>query len=186
MSAAGYDKSKSLNFWSRNTTGAASRLAEVTAGMLKEGGLNIEHEVLDNNTTWRQQCQAFNPAGTAFNGFCYATTSAFNDETFFSGVYTPEGKFKFSSQPIPGITDTVRKMRSELDWAKQSETMKQLQRDLAVQMYNLMLPGIALGYSLNWPWMKNYTVFTWQGGSFDFSSSRLFTEYWYDSSAKKA
>jgi ABC-type transport system substrate-binding protein len=74
MDAAGYDPNKKVNFWSRNRTLQPSQLADITVAMLEEGGFGLTHEVLDNNTTWRQQCQQYEPAGTAFDGFCYVNS----------------------------------------------------------------------------------------------------------------
>ena len=56
--------------------------------------------------------------------------------------------------------------------------------DLALDMTALVAPGYSLGFTLNWPWLKNYGVFTHGDLTQTWSSSRIYTEYWYDKSAQ--
>jgi len=46
-------------------------------------------------------------------------------------------------------------------------------------MYDMPTPGMALGFTLRWPWLKNQGVFQTGG-----LSSRIYTEYWYDEKAR--
>jgi hypothetical protein len=57
--------------------------------------------------------------------------------------------------------------------------VKDIQRQLALQMTDIPYPGLTYSFSLRWPWLQNYGVFV--GGG---PSSREFTEYWYDASKK--
>ena len=48
----------------------------------------------------------------------------------------------------------------------------------------LILPGYSVGFTLHWPWLKNYDVFTVGDLTPTWSSSRVYTEYWHDKTAK--
>jgi ABC-type transport system substrate-binding protein len=99
-------------------------------------------------------------------------------------MYTPAGKFSISKEPIPGITEKVIKIRRELDDNRRDAMLKEIQRDLALDMTALVAPGYSLGFTPHGPWLKNYGVFTHGDLTQTWSSSRLYTEYWYDKSAQ--
>jgi hypothetical protein len=48
----------------------------------------------------------------------------------------------------------------------------------------MIFPGFAIGFNLTSPWLKNFDVFTSGDLEPTWSSSRSYTEYWYDTSAK--
>ena len=149
--------------------------------MLQDAGFSLDIQALTYPQPWRDICQ--NSGSTAFNGVCQIRASGYNEETHLTAKYTPEGAWSMTNKPIPGITDVIKKARTEPDLAKQADLVKQVQRELALYMPDFPMPGDALGFTLNWPWLKNYGLYT-PGGLANFSSSRVFTEYWYDASAK--
>jgi len=92
-------------------------------------------------------------------------------------MFTPEGTFRYAAEPVyPALTDLARKIKVELDPQRQVEMIKQLQREAAVIMpfINGYDPGVAFGFTLHQPWLKNFGVF---------SATRLHVNYWYDKSA---
>ena len=185
LSAAGYDKAPpQISYWSRGTGGALDKRYLIMGQMLRDGGLNLDEQSLETQTTWRQTCQASETIGQGWSGWCINTSGALNEAEHLASKYTPEGKFRLNYRQIPGITDLVRKARVELDANRQSDLIKQIQRELAVQWLDMPQPGYADRYDLTWPWLKNYGVFTDGGYEPNWSSSRVRTEYWYDASAK--
>ncbi|HLF76809.1 MAG TPA: ABC transporter substrate-binding protein [Dehalococcoidia bacterium] len=172
LAAAGYTgKDKLSHFYSTNAADYTP-YNTVLNGMFAEG-LTTDFRPLDYNTEWRQVCQQ--SLGTGYNGFCYLPVSGFNAENYLQTKYTPEGKAAISGQPISGLTDLVRKIKTETDANKQQELIKQAQRDAANQMPDIVLPGFSYGFQLSQPWLENYGVFS---GSW--LSARLYLDYWYN------
>jgi peptide/nickel transport system substrate-binding protein len=182
LAAAGY-KGQEVSFWFSDRGNVVNE-SEIYAGMLRDAGFVLDSKIVDYNTVWRQACQE--SGGTAYSGFCFDRAVAYNDEQILMSKYAPEGKFSVSNKEIPGITDRVRKVRTELDPERQLAQLQQLQRDLAPLMFDIPQAGITRGFALHWPWLKNFNVFTYGGTGDLFSSSRLYTEYWYDAAEKRA
>ena len=178
LAAAGYDKKTSLSHFYQTNTAVYIPRNETLAGMLREG-FNLDFRILDYQTEWRQVCQV--SSGQAFNGFCYNTSSGFNAENYLTSVYTPEGKFRMAADPIPGITDLTRKIKTEIDNDRQLSMIRDLQRQLAMEMPNIHMPGYTSPFTLNWPWLENYGVF-----ANTLPSARLYTSYWYNKDKQKA
>ena len=173
LAAAGYDKKLTLShFYNTNLQVYAPR-NEALYGMLQQG-FNLDSRPLDYATEWRQVCQ--NSRGTAFNGLCYNTASNFNAESYLTSLYTVDGKFRISNSPVPGITDQVLKIKTELDPKRRTEMIKQVQRDLGAFMPNIHMPGFTHPYTLSQPWMQNYGAFS------GLPSARRYVSYWYDKS----
>ena len=177
ISAAGAT-AQTFAYWSRQRT---PDFPTVIANMLSDG-FQLDAKILDTQTEWRPFVQQ--SKGAKVDGFVGdAIAAGYNDESFLINKYTPSGKFSVAPDPIPGITDAIKRARQELDADKRNNMLKQVQRDLAMQMPDI--PELSLGsrFALNWPWIKNFGVFTW-GGIFHSSSSRVYTEYWFDTKAK--
>lgn len=159
-----------------------NRRAEILSGMLRDSGLfKLDVKLLDYNTEWRD---AQRSRGYGFLGYCAFTNGGHNEEAWFVNMYTPNGKFAINSQPIPQITDYVIKTRTEVDNNKRAERVKQLQKDLALLQEPLMDPGYSIEFALSQPWLRNYGVFSTGGQGAASSSSRDYTQFWYDESAK--
>lgn len=162
-------------------SGAAARQYEAIAGMLRDGGLRPENKVIDSATHRRYQASA----GFGFDGMWPQTNGGHNEESWFLNMYHPGGKFTISSQPLPVISDMTLAIRKETDRNRRNSMIKDIQRRLAVEMPNVLLPGYAVGFALHQPWLKNYNV--WVSGDLNpnWSSARIYTEYWYDPSLHK-
>jgi ABC-type transport system substrate-binding protein len=163
-------------------TRAQSLPTEILVQMLQEGGLfEMQTNVMDEPTYRNYQASK----GNGYDGMYIQTNGGHNEEGWFTNLFSPFGKYSVDGEkPIPGITDKVIRMRKEVDDNKRVAQIKELQRDLAMDMTCLILPGYAVGFTLHWPWLKNYDVFTVGDLTPTWSSSRVYTEYWYDKTAK--
>ena len=182
LSAAGYAnkplESTFTYYTNHNESTKTPKKNEVIANMINEGGLfNLKMVVLDYFGDWRQVCQV--SKGTGYDGMCYQNIANLNEDDFYASNYTPDGKYAVSNQPLPGISDLIVKQRTEIDPKKRTDILKEVQRRLAVEMPNMLWPGLGSGFTLGWPWLSNYGVFI-QGGS----SSSVETRYWYDASKR--
>jgi ABC-type transport system substrate-binding protein len=172
LTAAGYGKGLKLShFYSTNAPDYTPYNTTLN-GMFTEA-LTTDFRPLDYNTEWREVCQR--SLGTGYNGFCYLPVSGFNAENYLQTKYTPEGKAAISGQSIPVLTDLTRKIKTEINIQKQQELIKQAQREAAMAMPDIVLPGFSYGFQLNQPWLENYGVFTG-----DWLSARLYLDYWYN------
>jgi ABC-type transport system substrate-binding protein len=118
--------------------------------------------------------------GEEYTGIFLAVSGgAFNEDSIVASKYTPGGQYRISNKPLPGITDLATKIRRELDQNKRNDLLKQIQRDLAVLMPDIPIPGKADGFSLRQPWLKNHGVFYVPN-----VSARVNTAFWYDPSLK--
>jgi ABC-type transport system substrate-binding protein len=151
----------------------------VVANMLEEG-FKLDKNPL-NEVDWRNWKVT---GDTAYSGIFGGTSHGFNDDSLLVSKYTPNGTDKVSTKPIPGITEAVIKLQSELDTRKRNEMIKQVQRDLALQMYDFPAETQQRDFEVHWPWLKNYGVFTTAGFSTPTSSGRPYVDYWYDASEK--
>jgi peptide/nickel transport system substrate-binding protein len=177
LSAAGY-KGENVVFNFRANFGPLN-VPEIAAGMLTNGGLKIELKPHDANS-WRTLKESY---GAGYDDLLWSTANSYNDDGFLATKYTTGGKDKVTFEAIPRITDDVLKMRREMDNKKRNDMIKEIQRDLAMEMPDVPLVSTqpSLGYELNWPWLRN-RVFTVPGFNSNASSARPYTEYWYDRS----
>jgi ABC-type transport system substrate-binding protein len=163
-------------------TGAMAAQYEVVGTMIKDGGfLNPEIQVIDSPTHRRFQASA----GFGFDGMWPQTNGGHNEESWFLNMYHPQGKFTISSEPIPQISDMTLAIRREPDLNRQAGMIRDLQGKLAMEMPNILMPGYAIGFSLHQPWLKNYQVFVSGDLNPNWSSARIYTEYWYDNTAHR-
>jgi ABC-type transport system substrate-binding protein len=179
VSAAGKER---LTFPFEYQSGAAASQYEAIAGMISEGGiLSPQIRVIDA-ATHRSYQQS---AGTGFDGMWPQTNGGHNEEAWFLNMYHPAGKFTITKDPIPEISDMTLKIRQETDKNRHDSMVKDIQRKLADQMPNVLLPGYAIGFTLSHPWLKNFGVFVSGDLNPNWSSARIYTEYWYDESAHR-
>jgi ABC-type transport system substrate-binding protein len=152
----------------------------VVSNMLEQGGMPLERNPLNEND-WR----AWKTRGDEnYSGMFQSTSHGFNDDSLLVSKYTPQGTDRVSNRPIPGVTDAVLKIQSELDLKKRNEMIKQMQRQLADLMLDMPQETQQRQFTVHWPWLKNWGVFFSNGFSNDSSSGRPYTEYWYDASLK--
>jgi ABC-type transport system substrate-binding protein len=177
ISAAGVE---GLTFPFEYQNNATGRQYEVIGSMIKDAGLNPEIRVIDSPTHRSYQ----QSAGFGFDGMWPQTNGGHNEEAWFLNMYHPNGKFTISSEPIPELSDLALAIRQEPDLDRAADMIKDMQRKLAVEMPNFLLPGYAVGFSLHQPWLQNYGVFVSGDLNPNWSSARIYTEYWYDESKR--
>ena len=178
VNAAGFDPVKSVIHWHNN--GTDKRREEIMQGMFSEGHVfDLAIDITDYNTTYRDHQVS---KGLGYDGISFFMNGGYNEESWLVNMYTPGGKRAVSDKPIPKISDMVTRTRTELDKTKLGVLIKDIQKELALEMPNIIFPGFAIGFTLNWPWLKNYGVFTSGDLEPEWSSSRSYTEYWYDKS----
>jgi peptide/nickel transport system substrate-binding protein len=182
IAASGFNDTLKINF--RNQRGTFLDSATVIAQMWEaNGGLKVRMIPLAVETSW---AEARVSGGESYDHVFYNICRGTSDEALLTSKYTPDGANAISKKPVPEITSNVLKIRAELDVRKQNDLVKQLQRDLASLMPDIMIEGNIAGFNVKWPWLKNYGVFAAAGFQPDYgaSSARLLNEYWYDASAK--
>lgn len=177
LSAGGYE---GLQFPFEYLDGATADEYAAIGGMLQAGGLDPQIAVIDRVKHREYQASA----GFGFDGLWPQTNGGHNEEAWFLNMYHPAGKFTISSEPIPEISDLALAIRQEPDTDRAASMIKDLQKKLAVEMPNFLLPGYAIGFQLHQPWLKNYGVFVSGDLNPNWSSARIYTEYWYDESEK--
>jgi ABC-type transport system substrate-binding protein len=163
-------------------TRAQSLPTEIFVQMAQDGGIfEMKTNVMDEPTYRDYQASK----GHGYDGMYIQTNGGHNEEAWFINLFTPAGKYSVDGEKaIPQITDKVVRIRREVDDKARVTQLKDLQRDLAMDMTNMILPGYAIGFTLHWPWLKNYDTFTVGDLGPGWSSSRVYTEYWYDKSAQ--
>ncbi len=171
-----------VDFLSRATPSVPFRdYPPVTKNMLEEAGFKLNHKPLDAGSTWRQWKES---GGQAYDGIFFNICHGFNDDTLLVDKYTPLGTDTISKDPIPGITDQVMKIRTEIDLNKKNSMIKQLEKVLAEQMLDIMIDDQPRLFELKWPWIKNVGVSACSGFMLETSSARPYLDYWYDASLK--
>jgi peptide/nickel transport system substrate-binding protein len=174
LAAAGYDRNKTVSFFHSRQQDAAFN--STLQAMMSEG-FGTDFQILEHNPQWVQTCQT--SFGQGYNGFCYYPVAGFSAENYLQTKYTPEGKTAITDKPIPGLTDLVNKIKTEIDAEKQKQLIKEAQKEAAKLMPDILLPGFSYGFQLNQPWLENYGVY-----SANWISARLYLDYWYNATKK--
>jgi peptide/nickel transport system substrate-binding protein len=146
---------------------------EILHGMWSEG-FNISVRVLPYEPDWRALQRS---AGMNYNGIINNPGTGFNAEQHIVRWYTPDGRYRVSSQEIPVLTPLARRIRSELDGERQASLIKEFQQQAAKIMPVIMSIGETTGFDLKWPWMENLGV--WVNGR---HSTHVKSYYWYNRS----
>jgi peptide/nickel transport system substrate-binding protein len=176
--AAGFNMGEKLIFDFRANFGP-NNVVEILHGMLTQGGLTVELRPNEANK-WRDIKAT---AGAGFADFFWSTANSYNAEGFLATKYTPGGKDKVTPAAIPNITDSILKMRRELDDKRRLDQIKQIQKDLAMEMPDLPVVSTlpVAGYTLTQPWLRN-NYWIVPGFNYMASTARPITAYWVDKS----
>jgi ABC-type transport system substrate-binding protein len=76
----------------------------------------------------------------------------------------------------------IEAQRVELDEKKRLGLLEELQKEMALQMPAVPYPGIANGFSLAWPFLGNFNVFTPRTTTT--APAETWPSYWYDASKR--
>jgi ABC-type transport system substrate-binding protein len=152
---------------------------QVMAQMITESGvLKMELDGLLYNTSWRT---ARNSSGTGFSGVLHHQGSAVSAESIYTQKYTVGGRNAVSPAPIAGVTELIPKLRAEVDPLKHTAIIQDIEKKLALEWPDILRAGTVPGYTLHWPWFKNYGVFKEGLGN----TAKSFVQYWYDAKLEK-
>jgi len=80
----------------------------------------------------------------------------------------------------PAVTALIEKIRQEFDPVKRKDIAKEYQQYMAKAMYAVPFPGLAAGFTLNWPAISNAGTFMY--GSNYGGGTESFIHLWLDSS----
>jgi ABC-type transport system substrate-binding protein len=79
--------------------------------------------------------------GGALAAGILAACGGYNEESWLVNMYTPGGKRAVSGQPTPKVTDLVTRARAEQDNEKRNTLLRDAQKELAVDMTNVIFPA---------------------------------------------
>lgn len=152
---------------------------QVMAQMITESGVfNMELDGLLYNTSWRT---ARNSEGMGFTGVLHHQGAQVSAESIFTQKYTVGGRNAVGTSPIPGVTDQIAKLRSEVDPLKHTAIIQDIEKRLALEFPDILRAGTVPGFTLHWPWFKNSGVFKEGLGN----TAKSFVQYWYDAKLEK-
>ena len=128
---------------------------QIIEGMIRDSGvMTFEFNDLEWATEWVPQVRA---SGGKFSGASWGPdTSSLDPSATSYYVYNPAGGyFEGGDDTLTELTD---KIRSEFDVDARRALVQELQRYDADKMFNQKL-GVAAGFSLSWPMVRNTGVF---------------------------
>jgi peptide/nickel transport system substrate-binding protein len=168
-----------------NELGGATyaRYLEVTAGMLREGGIRPVNKAWDFNSEWLPQF--FYSKGN-FTGMFMTGVDAYPDPG--DTLYTFQHDNASRPHHPPGVLpQSVLKMledqRTEFNAQKRLTLIRDVQRAIADYMPDVPWYGTTTGYSLAWPWVMNLNVYRgWPSG---LAGSETTPYIWIDESKRK-
>ncbi len=153
------------------------RQGEVLMDMLTQGGIKVAPNVVDYDVEYNPK---YLNGKANFEGLSMLPSSAGPDiDTHFASKYTVNGRATYIAEPIPNITPLIEEQRREFDTQKRNELLKELQRRMAVNMPAVPVGGLALGYTLQWPYLGNRGWFVQYAGA---TASELYPQFWLDKS----
>lgn len=160
------------------------RECEVTIDMLSSGG----HFKLKPNL---QDYQSVITAKYTFtkgdwDGITFQPVAGYPDlDLLLWASFHPSGRNAWVNKPIPKVTELMEKHRKEFDEEKRIDIVRDVQREMALQMPFLPRFGIGDAFTLAWPFLANYPVFdTYPAGNN--ANQEILSQVWYDKSKETA
>jgi ABC-type transport system substrate-binding protein len=174
--------------WSYFPTGGFSvginpvnRVMEVLAGMISgEGHLKLKPNVVDYGTVYTPK---YTLAKTDFDGIAiYPNPTSPDIDAWLSAVWTPNGRNATTMTPMPKVHDWIQQQRRESDDTKRTSIIQSIEKELAVQMPAVPMPGTcAQGFNLAWPMLANYGYYMSYEANYG-ANQEIDTQVWYDKS----
>jgi ABC-type transport system substrate-binding protein len=155
--------------------------AEVTRGMLEESGLFKLKQVNPDYQTEYLPKYFYNQ--TNFKGM-FAHPAGFTDVDQFMFAWYHSTGSRQEVNPVGSpdlkLDGLVTRQRQELDAARRTDVIKEIQQYMATQMHVVPIGGQSPPISLAWPWIGNAGVFRpWEENS---SRDSTETKLWFDRS----
>ena len=160
------------------------RECEVTIEMLSTGGhFKLKPNVQDYQSVITAK---YTFSKGDFEGITFQPVAGYPDlDLLLWASFTPSGRNSWVAQPIPKVQQIMEKHRQEFDENKRIELVRELQREMSVQMPFLPRFGVGQDYTLAWPFLGNYQVFdTYNAGGN--ANQEVLTQLWYDKSKDTA
>jgi ABC-type transport system substrate-binding protein len=155
--------------------------AEVNKAMLEGSGLFKLKQVNPDYQTEYLPKYFYNR--TDFKGM-YVHPAGFTEEdSFMYAWYHSTGsrqQVTFPGSPDTRLDALIDRQRQELDDAKRTAILKEIQQYLAVQMHVIPVGGQSPPYTLTWPWVGNAGVY--KPWAEDSSRDTVETSLWFDRS----
>lgn len=137
-----------------------SNFAEVAKGMIEANG---DFKLRQNNPDYQTEYLPkywYIPSGAGdFKGINFgAYTTFFEVDGYLNAYYHSKSNIQqvgFGTQGDPRVDNLIETQRKELDAAKRTTIIKDLEKYLATKMYTVPWPGQTAGFTLYWPWISN-------------------------------
>ena len=171
LSAAGYPNGLDVTSHHITTNEVAnlSKYAETLDGMVQDAGIRIKLHPVDYATEYIPN---YRDASGQFNGWAYHTVSGAvligpvhslaAEHWSKSGItfhgYSADGQNDQSGDPA--LNAMIEKSRIEQDTERRRALIFDIQRYLGKKMYSLIVPGAATGFTMAWPALQNYGVYS--------------------------
>jgi ABC-type transport system substrate-binding protein len=179
MSAAGLASLETpFTYFATNRYSSAwPKQGEVLMDFLTQGGIKIIPNVVDYDVEYNPK---YLNGKANFDGLAMLPSSAGPDiDTHFAAKYTVDGRATYIAEPLPNITPLIEEQRKAFDTQKRNDLIKEIQRRMAVLMPAVPVGGLALSYSIQWPYLGNRGWFVEYAGA---NASELYPHFWLDKS----
>ncbi len=167
-----------------NELGGATyaRYLEVTAGMLREGGIRSVNKTWDFNSEWLPQF--FYSKGN-FQGMFMTGVDAYPDpgDTLYTFQHDNASRPHHPAGVLPpDVLKMLEDQRTEFDTQKRQTLIRDVQKKMADYMPDVPWYGTSTGFSLSWPWVMNLNVYRgWPSG---LAGTETTPNLWVDEKAK--
>jgi ABC-type transport system substrate-binding protein len=161
-----------------------TKYLEVTAGMLRDGGIRVNNKAWDFNSEWLPQF--FYSKGN-FQGMFMTGVDAYPDpgDTLYTFQHDNASRPHHPPGVLPAdVLKMLEDQRTEFDSNKRQTLIRDVQKKIADYMPDVPWYGTSTGYSLSWPWVMNLNVYRgWPSG---LAGSETTPTVWIDEKKKSA
>ncbi|HLF79402.1 MAG TPA: ABC transporter substrate-binding protein [Dehalococcoidia bacterium] len=160
------------------------RECEITIDMLSSGGhFKLKPNVVDYQSVITAK---YTFTKGDWDGITFQPVAGYPDlDLLLWASFHPSGRNSWVAKPIPKVTELMEKHRREFDEDKRVELVRDIQKEMSLQMPFLPRMGIGQDYTLAWPFLANYQVHDTYPAGNNYSQEVL-TQYWYDKSKDTA
>lgn len=169
-----------------NELGGATyaRYLEVTAGMLRDGGIRTNNKTWDFNSEWLPNY--FYSKGN-FTGMFMTGVDAYPDpgDTIYTFQHDNASRPHHPPGVLPpDVLKLLEDQRTEFNAQKRLTLIRDAQKRIADFMPDVVWYGTTPGYSLTWPWVMNVNVYRgWPSG---LAGTEITSNLWIDETKRKA
>jgi peptide/nickel transport system substrate-binding protein len=181
LKAAGYESLDTTLVPGDNTD---IKREELASSLLTDGGMNAKIKVVDYATDYSPN---YLGGAGGYQGMATLRAKVEPDiDGQLASKYLTTGRNTYIRNEIPKVNDLVLAQRKEFDREKRIALIKQIQRELAIQMPAVPLGGLSLPLTIGWPWFGNRgAIVDWTGSTGGFAYETT-PHYWYDKSKQDA